>query len=170
MSIPAETTSIIQQKIGETRGRYPEARAACLPSLHLVQEHLGFVSAEAVDLVASTLDLPPSFVQGVATFYSMYHKKPVGRWHLQCCTSVSCGLSGAESLFEGLKKHLGIGKGETTADGFTLSEVECLAACGSGPVLQVNDTYHEHMDLAKATALIDELRARAKAATPGSAA
>jgi NADH-quinone oxidoreductase subunit E len=160
MHIPTETTSIIQQKIGDARGRYPEARAACLPSLHLVQEHLGYVSAEAVDLVAAALDLPPSFVQGVATFYSMYQKRPIGRYHLQLCTSVSCGLNGAEELWKGLQSYLGIGKGETSPDGFTLTEVECLAACGSGPVLQVNDTYHEHMDLAKAKALIDELRAR----------
>lgn len=161
MDIPAETKTRIQQRIEEIRKRYPEAQAACLPALYVAQDHLNYISDEALALVADALAIPKAFVQGVATFYTMYNKKPVGLYHLQLCTSVSCMLSGAETVLEGLADYLGIQKGETSSDGlFTLSEVECLAACGSGPVLQVNNHYYEHVDLEKAKQIVDELKAR----------
>ena len=159
MEIPAETKTLIQKRIGEIRQQYPEAQAACLPALHVAQDHLNYVSDDVLDLVAETLTLPTAFVQGVATFYTMYNQRQVGKYHLQLCTNVSCMLMGAEELLMGLEKHLGVKAGETTKDGlFTLTEVECLAACGTGPVLQVNDLYHENMDLDAAKVLIEELR------------
>ena len=171
MDIPAETRTRIQQRIAEIRKRYPEAQAACLPALYVAQDHLNYISDEALALVAESLDIPKAFVQGVATFYTMYNKKPVGRYHLQLCTNVSCMLSGAESVLAGLADHLGIQVGETTSDGlFTLSEVECLAACGSGPVLQVNNRYYEQVDLEKAKQIVEELRAQGDAAPAGDAA
>jgi len=161
MDIPAETKTQIQQRIEEVRKRYPEAQAACLPALYVAQDHLNYISDEALAVVAESLGLPQAFVQGVATFYTMYYSKPVGTYHLQLCTNVSCMLSGAETVLDGLAEYLGINKGETTSDGlFTLSEVECLAACGSGPVLQVNNRYYEHVDLEKAKRIVDELRAQ----------
>lgn len=170
MEIPTETKNLIQKRIGEIRQQYPEAQAACLPALHVAQEHLNYVSDDVLDLIADTLTLPSAFVQGVATFYTMYNKRKVGKYHLQLCTNVSCMLEGAEELLIGLEKHLGIKAGETTSDGvFTLDEVECLAACGTGPVLQINDKYHETMDLEKAAALLDKLKSKSESrdiATP----
>jgi len=170
MEIPTETKNLIQKRIGEIRQQYPEAQAACLPALHVAQEHLNYVSDDVLDLVADTLTLPPAFVQGVATFYTMYNKRKVGKYHLQLCTNVSCMIEGAEELLIGLEKYLGVKAGETTPDGvFTLDEVECLAACGTGPVLQINDKYHEGMDLEKATALLDKLKTKSESrdiATP----
>jgi NADH-quinone oxidoreductase subunit E len=170
MEIPTETKNLIQKRIGEIRQQYPEAQAACLPALHVAQQHLNYVSDDVLDLVADTLTLPSAFVQGVATFYTMYNTRTVGRYHLQLCTNVSCMLEGAEELLMGLEKHLGIKAGETTSDGvFTLDEVECLAACGTGPVLQINDKYHETMDLEKAIALLDDLKSKSESrdiATP----
>ncbi len=170
MEIPTETKNLIQKRIDEIRQQYPEAQAACLPALHIAQEHLNYVSDDVLDLVADTLKLPPSFVQGVATFYTMYNKRKVGRYHLQLCTNVSCMLEGAEELLMGMEEHLGIKAGETTSDGvFTLQEAECLAACGTGPVLQINDKYHESMDLKKAIALLDDLKNKSESrdlATP----
>ncbi len=170
MEIPTETKNLIQKRIGEIRTQYPDAQAACLPALHVAQEHLNYVTDDVLDLIADTLTLPGAFVQGVATFYTMYNKRQVGKYHLQLCTNVSCMLEGAEELLLDLEKHLGIKAGETTSDGlFTLDEVECLAACGTGPVLQINDKYHESMDLDKATKLLDELKSKSEArdiATP----
>jgi NADH-quinone oxidoreductase subunit E len=162
MEIPTETKNLIQQRIGEIRQHYPEAQAACLPALYVCQDHLNHVSKDVLDLVAETLELPVAYVQGVATFYTMYNQKAVGRYHLQLCTNVSCLLNGAEELLAGLEEHLGIKSGQTTEDRlFSLNEVECLAACGTAPVLQVNDKYYEEMDLDAAKKLLDELKAKA---------
>jgi NADH-quinone oxidoreductase E subunit len=125
-----------QRKVEALRGRYPTAQAACLPVLHLAQEELGYVSDEAVDLVAATLGLPAAHVWGVATFYTMYHRHPVGRHVLMMCTNVSCMLRGAYDVMRKIEGTLGIKPGETSADGeFTLVEEECLAACADAPCL-----------------------------------
>ena len=129
-------------------GRYPEThrRAALLPTLYLVQREFGFVSVEAMEYVARRLDLPPAKVLQVATFYTMFNKRPVGKHHLQVCKSISCALMGANQLMEYLERKLGVAVGETTHDGkFTLSEVVCLAGCGYAPLLQCNDDYHEKL-------------------------
>ena len=151
-----------RQQIEKILGRYPNKMAACLPALYVAQKEFGHVSREAMDLVAAELELPPSHVYGVATFYTMYNKKPVGRYHVQACTNVSCMLCGAYDVLGRLERKLGIKAGETTKDGlFTLTEVECLAYCGTAPAVQINDDIHELISPDKVDALIDQLKAKA---------
>ncbi len=141
---------------------YPNNMAACLPLLYVAQDQFGHLSPEAMDLVAETLELAPSHVYGVATFYTMYNKKPVGQFHVQACTNVSCMLCGAYDVMTKLEQVLGIKRGQTSKDGlFTLTEVECLAFCGTAPVVQVNDDIHELVSPDKVEGLIKELRAKA---------
>ena len=138
--------------------RYPERMAALIPVLYVAQGEFGYLTQQVLDLVAQRLDLPPAKVLHTATFYTMLHKKPVGRHHLQVCRNISCYLRGCDSLMAVIERKLGIGPGETTADKkFTLEGVECLAACGTAPVVRVNETYHEGMTPEKLEALIDEL-------------
>ena len=138
--------------------RYPTKQAALLPVLWVAQETWGWISKEAGEEVARVLDLPPSHVDGVLTFYTMYNLHPVGKNLLQVCTSISCHLNGAESLIEHCGKKLGIGLEETTKDGkFTLVEVECIAGCDRAPSMMVNDKYFEPMDPGKLDALLERL-------------
>lgn len=141
--------------------KYPNRRAALLPVLWAAQRAHGWLSTDVQAAVAARLDLPLSWVSGVATFYTMYYKKPVGRWHLQVCTNVSCMLRGSDEIVRCLEERLGIGLGETTPDGeFTLDEVECLASCGTAPMLQANDLYFENLDRESTLALVDRLAGR----------
>ncbi len=121
--------------------RYPTKQAALLPTLWLAQQEWGWISREAVDHVASVLDLAPAFVWGVVTFYTMYNRAPVGKHLIQFCTSISCHLNGAEEVFHECRKRLGgLKPGETSADGkYTVIEVECLAQCDKAPAVMVND-------------------------------
>jgi len=138
--------------------RYPDKEAAILPALHLAQREFGYVSDEAIVCVAEILGFTPARIEGVANFYTMYNRKPVGKYHLQICRNISCSLLGAEHLIEHVSKKLGILPGETTPDGkFTLSKVECLGSCGTAPVLQLNDDYHENLTEEKVDALLDGL-------------
>jgi NADH-quinone oxidoreductase subunit E len=138
--------------------RYPTRRAALLPVLWVAQETWGWISKEAAEEVARVLDLPPSHVDGVLTFYTMYNLRPVGRHLLQVCTSISCHLAGADGLIAHCRRKLGIGPEETTPDGkFSLVEVECIAGCDKAPSVMVNDTYFEPMDLEKFDSLLDRL-------------
>jgi NADH-quinone oxidoreductase E subunit len=135
--------------------RYPDKEAAILPALHLAQREFGYVSDEAIVYVATLLGFTPARIEGVATFYTMYNRKPVGKYHLQICRNLSCSLLGAEHLIEHVSKKLGIQPGETTPDGkFTLSKVECLGSCGTAPVLQLNNDYHEDLTEEKIDALL----------------
>jgi NADH-quinone oxidoreductase E subunit len=144
--------------IEKHRNKYPDRRAALLPALYIAQEQFGFVSPSVMALVASTLDLPETWVREAATWYSMFNKKPVGRYHVQVCTNISCHLVGADAVLDGLCAALNVQPGATTADGkFTVTEVECLASCGSGPCMQVNDDYHEHLTVDAALAVLDKL-------------
>ncbi len=141
----------VMAEFEEIKGRYPEGhrRAALIPTLYLAQREFGFVSVEAMEYVAGLLDLPPAKVLQVATFYTMFNKRPVGKHHIQVCKSVSCAVMGAFSLVSYLEDRLGIQAGETTADGqFTLWEVECLAGCGYAPLLQCNEDYYENLGAA----------------------
>jgi len=134
------------EKFNETVSRYPKKEAAMLPVLYLAQEEFGYLSSEAIEYVAKLMDVSPARVYGVVTFYTMLNMKPVGRHHIQICRTLPCALSGAERISALIKTRLGVGVGETTPDGrFTLSEVECLASCGSGPMMQVNDDYYENL-------------------------
>lgn len=142
--------------------RYPEKRSAVLPFLHLVQREQGYLSPAAMEEVARRLELMPMQVLEVATFYSWFNLKPVGKHRLQVCHNLSCTLRGAEQILATLRDALRIQEDGTTPDGlFTLQRVECLASCGTAPVMQVNDEYYEDLTPEKARALLEEWRAGA---------
>jgi NADH-quinone oxidoreductase subunit E len=139
--------------------RYPDRQAAILPTLHLAQREFGSLSAEAISYVAALLGFTEARIEGVATFYTMYNRKPVGKYHLQVCRNLSCSLMGAEHLIDHVSRRLGVAPGGTTADGrFTLSTVECLGSCGTAPVMQINDDYHENLTEESVDAILDGLR------------
>ena len=141
------------------RARYPDAQAACIPVLHLAQDEFGYLSDEALALVATTLGLVESHVLGVATFYTMFHRKPRGRYVLMVCTNVSCMLNGGYRVLERIAARLGIKPGETTPDGkFTLIEEECLAACADGPMAMLDQKYYLRLSTPEQVdAMLDEL-------------
>lgn len=139
--------------------RYPNKEAALLPTLHLVQETWGYISPEAVHYVSELLDLSPATVFGVVSFYDMYDQKPVGKYRLRVCTNLSCMVSNAYDIYEHLCDRLQVNPHETTKDGrFTVLEVECLGSCGTAPVVQVNNDYHENMSVEKMDALLETLK------------
>ncbi|HCC48457.1 MAG TPA: NADH-quinone oxidoreductase subunit NuoE [Elusimicrobia bacterium] len=139
--------------------KYPRRDAALIPLLHEVQKEQGFVAEEAMDELAALLGLPYARVKAVVTFYTMFNRAPVGKYHLQVCRNISCHMAGAPGLLNRLRDKLGIAEGETTKDGlFTLSAVECLGACGAAPVMQVNEEYFEKLDEAKLDALLEDLK------------
>jgi len=145
-------------KFDEIVARYPVRGAALLPALWLAQREFGYISPQVAEYVAGLLDLPPTFVSSVASFYTMYYKRPMGKYHVQVCTNLSCALCDCESVVEALKRRLGIDMGGTTPDGkFSLSEVQCLASCGTGPVMQINDDYCENLTPERAVEIIDRL-------------
>ena len=150
------------KKVEEIVARYPDGRhkSALLPVLHLAQEEFGgWLSAEAMDYVASLLKLEPIEVYEVATFYSMYNLKPVGRYIFEVCQTGPCMLNGSDQIIEYIKDKLSIGVGETTQDGmFTLKLVECLGACGYAPMMQLGKHFREHLTPAKVDAIIEECR------------
>lgn len=139
--------------------RYPKKEAAMLPVLYLAQREFGYLGAEAVEYVAKLMGQAPARVQGVVSFYTMLYTKPIGRHHIQVCRTLPCALRGAENITAFIKKRLGVEVGQTTADGrFTLSEVECLASCGTAPMMQINDAYYENLTEAKVAAILEELK------------
>lgn len=146
--------------------RYPEGKhkSALLPILHIAQaEFGGWLSPETMDYVASVLNIKPIEVFEVASFYSMYNLKPVGKCLLEVCRTSSCWTRGAEDVVKHLEKKLGIKEGETTKDGmFTIKTVECLGSCGSAPMLQCGASYHENLTLEKVDALLEDYRAAGK--------
>ena len=130
-----------------------------LPVLYLAQEEFGCLSPEAIRYVAQIMGQSPARVQGVVSFYTMLNTKPIGRHHIQVCRTLSCALRGAEKITGLIKKTLGIEPGQTTADGrFTLSEVECLASCGTAPMMQINDQYYENLTEEKVTEILQKLK------------
>jgi len=150
-------------EIAELESRYPDRRSALLPLLHLIQRETGWVSPESQEWAANRLDLTPVHVQGVTTFYTMYNTKPVGKYFLQLCRTLSCELRGSLEIRAHITKRLGIEPGETTADGlFSLLEVECLGACGTAPAMMINEDYHENLSIER----IDEILAALGAGIP----
>jgi NADH-quinone oxidoreductase subunit E len=142
------------------RARFPEgfASSLVLPCLRRIQEDRGFVADSDIEGLVEYLGVPRIQVEEVLSFYGQFRRRPVGRWHLQACRNVSCSLNGAERIIGHLSARLGIAPGETTADGrFTLSTVECLASCGTAPVVMVNEAYHERMTAEALDALIEKL-------------
>jgi NADH-quinone oxidoreductase E subunit len=141
---------------------YPNTMAALLPTLGLAQEVRGHVSPETMDRVAELLDLSAAYVRGVATFYTMYNKAPVGRYLVQVCTNVSCNLCGADEVMDAFLRHTATEPGETSEDGnFTVIEAECLAACGFPTCVQINSRYFENVTPADVPEIIEHLKAGA---------
>jgi NADH-quinone oxidoreductase E subunit len=163
VALPTEVTEVrfddaMEKRIRQILGRYPTPRAAVLPVLWMCQELWGWVSPGIMTAVAERLELAPAFVEGVVTFYTMYQTEPPGKYLLQVCTTLSCQLCGTSALVEHLEERLGIGLGQTTPDGrFTLLDVQCLGACGEGPVVQVNGDYYTELTIEKVDQLLDEL-------------
>jgi NADH-quinone oxidoreductase subunit E len=145
--------------------RYPEGKqkSALLPVLHLAQDTFGgWLSSDTMDYVASLLNIEPIEVYEVATFYSMYNLKPVGKYMFEVCQTGPCMVSGCDNIIDYIKEKLNIGVGETTADGiFTLKTVECLGACGYAPMMQLGKTFREHLTKEKVDSIIDECRRNA---------
>jgi NADH-quinone oxidoreductase subunit E len=157
-----EFTAENLEKVKYHIAKYPSGRqaSAVLPLLDLAQRQVGWVPKAAMDKVAEILDMAPIRVYEVATFYTMFNLRPVGRWFLQACTTTPCWLRGSDEVLGACKKKLGIEVGQTTADGqFTLVEVECLGACVNAPILQVNDDYYEDLDGPATEKLLDDLAA-----------
>jgi len=156
-TIPADAVGEIERAIA----RYPEKQAAMLPVLWVVQREKGWISPEAMVWVGERLDCSAAAVQSVVKFYTMFDEAPVGRWKLQVCRTLSCELMGARAVIDRIRERLGIEPGETTADGeFTLQEVECLASCGTGPMMQCNFKFYEHLTLDRIDTLLDDLPSR----------
>jgi len=151
--------------VNEMLQRYPagKQKSALLPVLHIAQEEFGgWLSVEAMDYVASLLDIQPIEVYEVATFYSMYNLKPVGKFVFEVCQTGPCMLNGSDQIIDYIKQKLNIKVGETTADGlFTLKTVECLGACGYAPMMQFGKTYREHLTKEKVDKIIEECRTNA---------
>lgn len=154
----SQVFEVIKKEIEAILPRYPKKEAAILPALHVVQRRLGFISPEAEKLVAQLLAIKPVRVREVVTFYTMFTRKPLGKYLLQVCSNLSCSLAGGESLLEYLQTKLAIKVGETTPDGrFTLSTVECLGACDQAPCLMVNDDLYGQLNKAKIDEILDKL-------------
>lgn len=150
------------QEVARIISRYPEGKqkSALIPVLHLAQQELGgWLSTETMDYVATLLNLKPIEVYEVATFYSMYNLKPVGRYMFEVCQTGPCMLNGSDDIVDYIYEKLGIRPGETSADGlFTLKTVECLGACGYAPMMQLGKNYREHLTREKVDAIIAECR------------
>jgi NADH-quinone oxidoreductase subunit E len=139
--------------------RYPTKVALLLPALHQAQEETGWLSSEVMAEIGAYIGIHPAQVREVASFYTMYNLKPVGKYHLKVCTNVACCLRGSDEIVEHVEKKYGIKCGETTRDKkFTLMEEECLGACGTAPAMMLNDDYYENMDIAKMDQLLDGLK------------
>ena len=156
-------SSITDETIAEMRqiaARYPEPRSALLPMLHLVQSVDGRISPRGIEACAEVLGISTAQVAGVATFYTMYVRKPGGKHHVWVCTTALCAVMGGDILLDEVSEKLGVGEGETTADGmFTLERIECNAACDYAPVMMVDWEFMDNMDPVKAATMIDELAA-----------
>ena len=157
MAVEFSPTALAE--FNEIVARYPKKDAAMLPVLYLAQREFGYVGDEAIDYVARLMEQTPARVRGVVSFYTMFNMKPIGRHHIQVCRTLPCALGGAERVTAFLTQKLGIKPGQTTEDGrFTLSEVECLASCGTAPMMQVNDDYYENLTEEKVSAILDDLK------------
>lgn len=146
----------MEKVVDELMARYPTKTAACIPVLHVCQDRQGWVSPEVIEYVAGRLSMSTSQVKGVATFYTMFHQHEVAENVVWVCRTLSCDLRGGKTLQEHLERRLGCGAGGTSRDGkVTLLKAECLAACGNAPMIQLNDEFHENLDIAKLDAILD---------------
>jgi NADH-quinone oxidoreductase subunit E len=148
----------VKAEIKQFKGKYPDPKSALLTALHVAQREHGWLSPEVMYDVAEVMDLPPTEVASVASFYTMFNRQPVGENLIQVCTSISCSLLGAEHIVEYIKNKLSIDVGETTPDNkFTLVTVECLGSCGTAPMMQINDTYYENLTAEKIDRILAKL-------------
>lgn len=151
--------------VTEIMKRYPKRRSAIMPALYLAQEKYGTVDGVVYQAIAEILDIPEIYVFEVASFYTMYNREKIGRFHIQLCTNVSCMLLGAYDVLGHLERRLGIKKGEMTPDGlFTIRAVECIGSCDVAPVMMVNDVYHNNLTPERLDEIIDGLEESAKEA------
>ncbi|CAN5431285.1 hypothetical protein BH09ACT10_BH09ACT10_20980 [soil metagenome] len=156
---PQGLTETTIAELRELAGRYPQARSALLPMLHLVQSTEGCVTNEGIEVCAEILEISAAEVSGVATFYTMYKRRPVGEHHVGVCTNTLCAVMGGDVIFERLKGHLDVGNDETTDDGkITLEHIECNAACDFAPVVTVNWEFFDNQTPESATKVVDDLR------------
>jgi NADH-quinone oxidoreductase E subunit len=148
-----------KDEIADILSRYEVRRSALIPLLYVAQRDHGYVTETAMQEIAQLLRLTPPQVYETITFYTMFNLKPVGKFHIQVCKSLMCALVGSDTVIEWVKTKLGIAPGESTADGlFSLSVVECLAACGTGPMMQINDDYYEQLTEGKLDQILSDLR------------
>lgn len=160
MNLKPETLA----RIDEVIPHYPSKRSATLPLLHLIQEDVGYIPQEAIEWVAARLELQPINVYEVVTFYPMFRQKPIGRRHVKVCRTLSCALLGAYRTCETFEREFGVRRGEVSADGeVTVDFVECLASCGTAPVVMIDDALHEKVDVARAQELSAQIRREATA-------
>ena len=147
------------QKINDILKKYPFKKPAVMPVLYLAQEQNGFISDEVIKAVAEILEMTPQEVLGVVTFYTMYHQKQMGKYHIQVCTNVSCMLRGGYDIFDKVKEKLGIDNMQVTEDKvFSIEEVECMGSCGTAPMIAVNEDYFENLTTEKAVEILDSLK------------
>ena len=147
------------EKIQTLMRKYPRKRSALIPSLQLAQKEAGYLSSETITEVARLFELTPNEVNEVVSFYTMFYKKPMGKYVIQVCTNISCLLCNAEDIVAHLTQRLGIRVGETSPDKkFTLLEVECLGSCGTSPVVQINEDYYEDLTTEKLDRILDSLQ------------
>ncbi|MEU9381006.1 NADH-quinone oxidoreductase subunit NuoE [Streptomyces sp. NPDC048279] len=157
---PDDVRARLETDAREIIARYPDSRSALLPLLHLVQSQEGHVTRTGMQFCADVLELTTAEVTAVATFYTMYRRKPSGDYQVGVCTNTLCAVMGGDAIFESLQEHLGIGNGETTDDGsVTLEHIECNAACDFAPVVMVNWEFFDNQTPASARRLVDDLRA-----------
>ena len=158
MNIKPETL----RQIDEVIPHYPTKRSATLPLLHLIQEEVGYISNEAIEWVAAKLELQPINVYEVVTFYPMFRQKPIGRRHIKVCRTLSCALMGGYKTCASFEKEFNTHLGEVSPDGeVTVEFVECLASCGTAPVVMIDDELHEKVDAAKAKQLSEQIKQEA---------
>jgi NADH-quinone oxidoreductase subunit E len=159
MALTDEARARLAPQAAEIIGRYPKARSALLPLLHLVQSEEGYVSLDGIAFCAEQLGITEADVTGVVSFYTMYKRQPIGDYHVGVCTTALCAVMGGDAIFASLQEHLGVGNDETTADGkVTLEHVECNAACDYAPVVMVNWEFFDDMTPQSARDLVDGLR------------
>lgn len=145
-------------KIDMLKTRYPSPQALSLPLLWMAQEQEGYISIDAIDVIAKVCDNAPMEIYRVATFYTMFNLEPIGKYHIQLCKTLSCALCGKEEILTHIKNKIGIEVGETSEDGrFTLSQVECLGSCGTAPMMQINETNYECLTIEKIDTIFEEL-------------
>ena len=162
MALSQEVRDRLEPDAARIIGRYPQARSALLPLLHLMQAEEGYLTADGIEFCAGRLGLTTAEVTAVASFYSMYKHHPVGEYHVGVCTNSLCAVMGGDAIFADLQEHLGVGNDETTADGqVSLEHLECNAACDYAPVVMVNWEFFDNMTPQKARDLVDGLRAGA---------